>query len=314
VDSEVKAGIAKYVEVVDLGEIHWLLGIEVKRNRAEHTLFLSQKFYIASIIRRYNLEDVKPLSIPMDPNVQLSTSQSPRTAEELAVMRNVPYKEAVGSLMFASLATRPDITFAVTKLAKFSTNPGPVHWDTAKRVIRYIKGTANWELTYGETTRELTGWVDADGSQEEEHRAITGFAYLIDGGAVSWNSKQQELVVLSTTEAEYVAATHAAKEGIWLRSFISEVFDSYAKPLVTSSPTTLFSDNQSAISLAKEHHYHARTKHIDIRYHFIRYIIANGSIHLIYCPTNDMIADTLTKPLPSVKAKHFAAELGLRSA
>jgi hypothetical protein len=138
--------------------------------------------------------------------------------------------------------------------------------------------------------------------------------YAIDGGAVSLNPKQQELVVLSTTEAEYVAATHASKEGLWLRSFISEVFDSYTTPPMTSSPTTLFSDNKSAIALAKEHQYHARTEHIDIRYHFIRYMIANGSIHLIYCPTDDMVADTLTKPLPSVKAKHFAAELGLRSA
>ncbi|KAF7371239.1 Transcription factor [Mycena sanguinolenta] len=291
--NEVKAGIAKYVEIVDLGEIHWLLGIKVKRNRAERTLSLSQKAYITSIVRRYNLDDLKPYSIPMDPNLHLSSSQSPHTAEELAVMRSVPYKEAVGSVMYASLATRPDITFVVTKLSKFSVNPGSAHWDAAKRVICYLNGTADLELTYGETS---------------------GFAYLIDGGAVSWNSKQQELVVLSTTEAEYVAATHASKEGLWLRSFISEVFDTYASPPINSSPTTLFSDNKLAIALAKEHQYHARTKHIDIRYHFIRYIIANGSMNLIYCPTDEMIADTLTKPLASVKAKHFAVELGLRSA
>nr|GAT59056.1 predicted protein [Mycena chlorophos] len=312
--NEMKSGFARYVEIVDLGEIHWLLGIEVKRNRQERTLSLSQTSYIQSIVRRYNLDDLKPLSIPMDPNVTLSSAQSPRTADELARMRSVPYKEAVGSLMYASLGTRPDITFAVTKLSKFSSNPGPAHWEAAKRVIRYLHGTSRWELTYGETTRELTGWVDADGSQEEERPAISGFAFLIDGGAVSWNSKQQELVVLSTTEAEYVAATHASKEGLWLRSFISEVFGSYVSPPIDSSPTTVFSDNQSAIALAKEHQYHARTKHIDIRYHFIRYIIAKGSIQLIYCPTDEMIADTLTKPLSSLKAKHFAVELGLRSA
>jgi hypothetical protein len=142
---------------------------------------------------------------------------------------------------------------------------------------------------------------------------ITRSARLCPGLPFLFKEKE-ELVVLSTTEAEYVAATHASKEGLWLRSFISEVFDSYATPPITSSPTTLFSDNKSAIALAKEHQYHARTKHIDIRYHFIQYIIANGSIHLIYSPTDDMVADTLTKPLPSVKAKHFAAELGLRSA
>jgi len=125
----------------------------------------------------------------------------------------------------------------------------------------------------------------------------TGYAFLIDGGAVSWSSKQQELIVLSTTEGEYVAATHAAKEALWLRSFISEVFGSNLES------TTLFSDNQSAIALSRDHQYHARTKHIDIRYHFIRWVIDNGSIRLIYCPTEDMIADTLTKPLPSTKGK-----------
>jgi hypothetical protein len=134
-----------------------------------------------------------------------------------------------------------------------------------------------------------------------------GYAFLIDGGAVSWNSKQQEIIVLSTTEGEYVAATHAAKEAIWLRSFTSEVFGT------TLEPTTIFSDNKSAIALSKDHQYHARTKHIDIRYHFIRWIIEDGQIRLIYCPTEDMLADTLTKPLPNVKAKHFASEMGLRA-
>ena len=114
--------------------------------------------------------------------------------------------------------------------------------------------------------------------------------------------------MLSTTEGEYVAATHAAKEALWLRSFTSEVFGD------SLEPTTIFSDNKSAITLSKDHQYHARTKHIDIWYHFICWVIENDSIRLIYCPTEDMLADTLTKPLPNIKAKHFASELGLRSA
>ena len=223
-------------------------------------------------------------------------------------MRDIPYRESVGSLMYASLVTRPDITFAVGRLSKFLEKPGQAHWEASRRVFRYLKGTLDWKLTYGEWEEPLTGWVDADGSQEEDRRAITGYAFLIDGGAVSWNSKQQELIVLSTTEGEYVAATHAAKEALWLRSLISEVFGD------NLDSTTLFSDNQSTIALSKDHQYHTRTKHIDIRYHFIRWVIENGSIRLIYCPTDDMLADTLTKSLPSVKAKHFASELGLRVA
>jgi hypothetical protein len=164
-------------------------------------------------------------------------------------------------------------------------------------VFRYLQGTKGWKLVYGGERKGLEGFSDADGMSQEHRRAISGYAFLIDGGAVSWSSKKQELVVLSTMEAEYVATTHAAKEALWLRRFIGEVF----RPL--EQPTPLYSDNQSAIALEHSNgQFHARTKHIDIRYHFIRYVVDNGSIHLLYCPTEDMTADILTKPLPSVKA------------
>ena len=153
--------------------------------------------------------------------------------------------------------------------------------------------------------RELRGYADADGSMAEDRHTISGYAFLLHRGAVSWAAKRQEIVSLSTTESEYVTVTHASKEVIWLRSLISQLFD------VTLEPTTLFSDNQSAITLMKDHQYHPRTKHIDIRFYFIHWIIEKGSIHLIYCPTEDMLADTLTKALPSPKVKHFATELGL---
>ena len=141
----------------------------------------------------------------------------------------------------------------------------------------------------------------------EDRRAITGYAFLLDGGAVSWCSKRQEVVSLSTAESEYVAVSHATKEALWLRSLIGQVFGRFA------DLTTLYCDNQAAIALAKDHQYHARTKHIDIRFHFVRWVISDGHLRLIYCPTDDMVADTLTKALPSAKVKHFAQELGLRT-
>jgi len=152
---------------------------------------------------------------------------------------------------------------------------------------------------------DLTGFTDADGSMSEDRHAISGYAFLIHGGAVSWSAKRQEIVALSTTEAEYVAITHAAKEAIWLRSLISQIFD------ISLDTTTLFLDNKSAIELTKDHQYHARTKHIDIYFHFIHYIVEEGSIRLVYCPTDEMLADGLTKALPSTKAKHFASQFGL---
>ena len=147
--------------------------------------------------------------------------------------------------------------------------------------------------------------MDADGASQEHRRAISGYVFMVDGGAVSWCSKKQELVTLSTTEAEYVAQTHAAKEAMWFCQLLTELFGS------VETPTSLFSDSKSAIALANDGHYHACTKHIDIRYHFIRYVIDAGTIKLVYCSTDDMTADTLTKALPSVKAKHIAKALGL---
>jgi hypothetical protein len=161
-------------------------------------------------------------------------------------------------------------------------------------------------LTYSGEEQELVGYSDADGSMNEDQHAISGYAFLIDGGAVLWSSKRQDVVVLSTTEAEYVATSHTAKEGLWLCSLISQLCRQLG------DATTLYSDNQSVIALAKDHQYHARTKHIDIRFHFIRWIIAKGRLKLIYCPTTDMLADTLMKALPSPKVKHFTHEFGLR--
>ena len=176
-----------------------------------------------------------------------------------------------------------------------------------KRVFRYLKGTREIWLSYGGTAKEMEGYADADGSMMEDRRAISGYAFIINGSAISWSTKKQEIISLSTTESEYIAAIYAAKEALWLRSLIFQIFG------ITFPATTLFSDNQSAIALMKEHQYHARTKHIDVRYYFIRWIVEEGKIRLIYCPTNEMVADTLTKALPSVKVKHFAGALGLVS-
>ncbi len=222
-------------------------------------------------------------------------------------MCNVPYREAVSALNWAALATHPDISFTVSTVARFGTNPGPAHWEAVKRIFCYLTGTRDLWLLYGEQKCALLGYTDADGSMAEDQRAVSGYAFLIDGGAVSWSSKWQELVSLLTTESEYVAATHGTKEALWLHSLLSEVFTPF------TDPTTLFSDNQSVITLARNHQYHAWTKHIDVCFHFIWWVIEQGSIQLVYCPTEDMVADVLTKPLPSPKVKHFAASLGLRA-
>ena len=220
-------------------------------------------------------------------------------------MRSVPYREAVGSLIHLATGTRPDIAFATSFISQFNANPGWEHWEAVKQIYHYLVGTKSLALTFGTRASGLVGYVDVDSATQEHRRAITGFAFLIDGGAILWGLKKQELVTLSTAESEYVAATHAAKEALWLHRLIGEIF----QPLI--HPTVLYSDNQSAIALTKNGSYHTHTKHIDIWYHFIRFTVEEGSIRFVYCPTGDMVTDTLTKALPSIKAKHFAQELGL---
>ena len=305
---DIKRQLKGKVEISNLGKIHWLLGFEIQCDQDAHTLSLSQKSYIDSVMKRYGLEDAKPLSTPMDPSAQLSKSHSPSTPQEYADMQDVPYREATGSLTYAVIRSHPDIAYATTAVSCFNENPERVHWEAVKRIIQYLKGTIGWEITYSTKVKDLEGYTDADGSTNEDCHAISGYVFLIDGGPVSWSVKMQEIVALSTTEAKYIAAMHAAKEALWLHSFLGDIL----RPL--NSATTLYCDNQSAIALTKNDQFHAHTKHINICYHFIRYVIQNGSLCLEYCPTEDMTADMLTKALPSPKVKHFASALGLHPA
>jgi hypothetical protein len=306
--AQFKQQVAACFKLTDLGPVASLLGMKVMHDRIARTISFLHKMYIKSILAKYNFADFKPCSIPMDPNAPLSASQSPKTPAEATFMKNIPYCEAVGSLMHLAIGTRPDIAFAILTVVQFGANPGMAHWDAVKRIYRYLVGTKKLALTFRSCKQGLEGFSNADGASQEHRHAVSSYVFLLDGGAVSWGSKKQELVTLSTTEAEYVAATHAAKEAIWLRHFVSEVF----RPLV--QPTVLHCDNQSAIALAQSRAFHARTKHIDIHYHFIHFSVDKGSISLVYCPTDSMIVDMLTKPLPSLKVKHFASALGLRSA
>ena len=189
--AQFKVKIAKFVDITDMGNLHWILGIEVHRIREERKLLLSHKSYIDSILQHYSLEDLKPVSTPMDPSAQLTSAQSLLTMEEIAAMRHVPYHEAVGSLMYATLGTRPDICFAVQMVSRFNSKPGLAHWEAIKQIFHYLKGMKELWLAYGGVTRDLVGYadVDADGSMSEDRKAISGYAFIVHGGAVSWSAK-----------------------------------------------------------------------------------------------------------------------------
>nr|GAT46002.1 predicted protein [Mycena chlorophos] len=286
--------------------------MEVRRDRKRRTLTLTQSTYVDALMEKFGMTDAKPISVPLAPDQNLSVEQCPTDDATKLQMKKLPYRELIGALVWLSTATRPDLAFTVAVLSRFVSNPGRAHWDAAKRTLQYLKGTRTLGLTFGgsETKFGLNIFADADGMSMENRKAISGYVFTLNGAAISWSSRQQEITALSMTEAEYISITYCAKEALWFRKFIGELFG----PIHT--PLTIYNDNQSAIALAYAElgQFHARTKHIDVRYHFIRDHIQAETLKLVYCPTTEMLADIFTKPLASFKFKPLREGLGLISA
>ncbi|CDO74006.1 hypothetical protein BN946_scf185043.g55 [Trametes cinnabarina] len=302
-----KKQLEQRYEIVDLGEVRWLLGYEIRRDRSKRTISLSQGAYIDTMLARFRMTDAHPVSVPLDPHTNLFNYTL--DDDERAEMRNRPYAQLIGSLMYAAITTRPDISFATSTLARFMADPATIHWEAAKRVLRYLKGTRNYVLMFGSTSDGLVGYTDADWGSQAHRHSISGYAFLYAGGAITWRSHKQPIIALSTTEAEYIAASDASREALWLRRLLSEL----TTPV--RDPTVLYCDNESALKLIRNVDvFHPRTKHIDIRYHFIRSHVADRTLALEYCPTNEMVADIFTKPLARPRLAMLAALLGLRLA
>jgi transposase InsO family protein len=304
---QVKAKLESRFTMTDLGSVQWLLGIEIQREG--NRFLLSQKKYIASMLERFGMQDCKPLRTPLDAGERLTTDMSPSTADDMEHMRRIPYRSAVGSLMYLMVATRPDIAAAVGVVSRFLENPGVPHWHAVKHIFRYLRGTAGYvlQLGGGGLTGDgihLCGYCDADWAGDgDTRRSTTGYAFSIGTGAVSWNSKRQATVALSSTEAEYMAASAAAREAIWLRTLLEEL--KYPQ----QRATIVHCDNQGAIALTHNPVHHQRTKHIDVRHHFIREMYESGQVDVKYIPTHDQVADIMTKAL--LADKHYKCSHGL---
>lgn len=219
---------------------------------------------------------------------------------------SIPYRELVGSLMYLALATRPDIAHAVSVLSQFNQQHDKGIWTEAKHVLRYIKKTADLALCFRSTGENLHGFVDADwGNCPIDRRFYTGTAFILAGAAISWESRKQRTVALSSTEAKYMGLTDAAKEAIYLIGFMKEL------NLDALTSVVIYNDNQGTGELARNSVYHGRSKHIDIRHHFIREALTSRSLRLKYKPTEQMTADVLTKALGSEKHLFCVRGLGL---
>ena len=224
-------------------------------------------------------------------------------------MRSIPYLAAVGALMYLATTTRPDIAYSVGVLARFNSNPGWTHWLAVKHLMRYIRGTLDYSLTYSPdpSCPELfTTYSDADhGGCKDSGRSTGGYLVKMGSGAVSWCSKLQTVVALSTTEAEYMAAVQAGKEIKWMRNLLSEI------GLTSSTPSSLLIDNQSAISVAKNPEHHGRMKHLDLSFYWLRDAVHSQLITPRFVPTTEQVADLLTKALSKPKVEDFCKIMGL---
>jgi hypothetical protein len=297
----IKAQIAQQWEVTELGEPSRIIGIEIART--SDSISISQKNYIKHILRKQGLERTNPVAIPLDPNVPLDANPDPGEDN-----RSNPYARLLGELQYLANATRPDIAYAVHRLASYSANPSLQHHSMLKRILRYLAGTCDYGITYRKPAipqTPLLGFADAAFANEEGRKSTTGVVFLSAGGAILWKSKKQTLSAQSTTEAEYIAIATGANEARWLRNLYYEL------GWLSDLPTPIRCDNTGALSLSDNPYQTQRTRHIDLKWHTIRQLVTGRIVSTHYCPDADQTADVLTKPIPRLKHKKHMAEMGL---
>ncbi|KAJ3540638.1 hypothetical protein NMY22_g4216 [Coprinellus aureogranulatus] len=289
-----KAQMRERWTIKELGVPRQFLGLGVSFD--DNHVYLSQIALIDRIIAMFGQTDAYPTSIPMDPGLKLRRpNKSSLTAEELAWIAKTPFRSLIGMLLYLAIGTRPDIAYAVQQLSQFLDCFTSVHWNAAIRVVRYLKGTRDLKLRLGgKEELQLVGFTDSDWANcLDTRRSVGGYGFSLGSGLISWTAKKQATVAASSCEAEYVAAYEACKENEWLRSLLAEID---FKP---EGPTTVLCDNRAAIIISEDPLLHARVKHIDIKYHFLRErAIEAKSITLRYINTNDNVADMFTKALP----------------
>jgi hypothetical protein len=286
-----KAQLARTFDMKDLGATKQILGMEIHRDKKNDKLWLSQQKYVEKIIMSFGLNNVKPVKIPLDSHFKLSSRLCPSNDEENEYMYRVLYANAVGSSMYAMVSTRPNISHVVVVVSRYMENPGKVHLEIVKWVLWYLRGTCNFCITYNGCIDLFCGYVDSYFEGDlDKRRSTSGYVFTLAGGAVSWMSNIQNIVTLSTTEAEYIDASHACKEEIWFKGLLGEFGRMQDK-------VKLLCDCQSDIYLDKNPSYHSKTKHIPIKYHFLGQVIDEGGVDLEKVHTKENCVDMFTEPV-----------------
>lgn len=287
-------------EMTDLGLMTFFLGMEIKQ--AEHEVFICQKKYSKEILKKFRLEECKEVSIPMNQKEKLCKEDGTDKVDEGY------FRSLIGCLMYLT-ATRPDILNAVSILSRFMHCASELLLKAAKRVIRYVKGTCGFGVKFTRSKEfKLIGFSDSDwGGSVDDMRSTSGHCFTHGSGVFSWSSKKQETVAQSTAEAEFVAATAAVNQALWLRKILNDL------NLEQKESTRIHVDNQAAIAISHNPVFHGKTKHFKIKLFFLREVQKEGDVALVYCKSEDQLADLFTKPLPVSKFESLRQEIGVYS-
>jgi len=300
--NDIKLSLSKKFKMKDLGCLNYFLGVNIVSDDENGTISLNQCAYTKALLEKFNMIDANALKTPVDVSVKLT-----KATEKSKLFDPKIYQSAVGSLLYLSTRTRPDIAYAVGKVARFCSKPTAEHWQAVKRIIRYLKGTYNYGLTYSKSDqRSCAGYSDADWAGDiDDRKSTSGYCFQFNGSLISWRSQKQPCVALSTAEAEYVALAAATQESLWLRQLFSDLKIKHESAMI------IYEDNQSAICIAKNPKDHSKTKHIDIKFHFVRDHVENKNITLKYCCTDEMLADIFTKGLTTEKFTNLRMLIGV---
>jgi hypothetical protein len=305
--AKMKENLCTEWEVTDLGEPAKIVDIEITRK--ERSITISQECYIDAILEKEGMQCTNPVAMPMDPNDLLEPNPDGNEGD-----RSNSYGCALSELQFLANATRPDISYAVNRLAAYTANPSLQHTGALKRILCYLKGTKSYGITYSGTPHKnrnmnlFHGYTNAAYANSDGHKSTTGYVYLVGGGVITWMSKKQSVVAMSLTDAEYVALSEAGRKACWLRSLYQEL--GYTQ----EQPTQIRCDNNGAIAMTQNLQFHKRAKHIDIRWHWIHDLVEEGTINVQSCQDPEQTADILTKVLACPKHKKHSEEMGMAPA
>ena len=298
--NDIKNLLMNKFKMKDLGILNMFLGMKFTFD--DDFITIDQSKYIDKILTKFKMQDCNPRSIPCDNSIIKLVNDDSNILSDVRL-----YQEIVGSLIYLMTCTRPDLSYVVTKLSQNMKSPTKAHLNLAKDVLRYVKGTIDYNLKFTKSTcLTLIGYSDSDWGNSGDRKSISGYCFLlnVNGPLISWKSKKQSVVAISSCEAEYIAMTHAIQEAKFLFQFISEIKCCKDKSVIVHV------DNLGSIALAQNPVNHQRSKHIDIKYHFIRNEISEGIVKLHYIPSNNNLADIFTKPFSKIKLNSFSCIRG----